>query len=132
MQVTLAGPTSLSSYHVLQLQMASCVRSPVWNHFTISVADESKAICNHCEAILSQGGKSPKTYGTSNLLKHLRTHHEAIFSDFQAADTNEASQVSGNNKSGRTQKTLDGFIQHVTPFAINHLMSRTSLDMLLK
>ena len=54
----------------------------------------------------------------------MRTHHEGIFSEVQAADTNEASQVSGNKKSGRTQQTLDGFIQNVTPFAINHPMSR--------
>ena len=42
----------------------SGMRSAVWNHFTVSVVDESKAICNHCKSLLSRGGKNPKTYGT--------------------------------------------------------------------
>jgi len=105
--------------------MASCLRSPVWNHFTISVADESKAICNNCKTTLSRGGKNPKTYGTSNLLKHLRTHHKAIFSELQTAEeTQECWQVSGKEKSLSTQQlTLDGFVQNVTPYRFNHPVS---------
>ena len=64
------------------------------------MADESKAICNHCKTTLSRGGKNPKTYRTSNLLKHLRAHHKTIFSELQAADeTEEHGQVSGKEKS---------------------------------
>ena len=88
------------------------------------MADESKAICNHCKTTLSRGGKNPETYGTSNLLKHLRTHHKTIFSELQTADeTEERGQVSGKEKSLGTQQTLDGFVQNVTPFGFNHPMS---------
>ena len=90
--------------------------------FYCSVADESKAICNHCKSLLSRGGKNPKTYGTTNLLKHLRLNHEAEYSALQAAE--EATQAKGKGKSVGVQQNLDGFVQKVTPFGFNHPMAR--------
>jgi len=61
-----------------------------------------------------------------HLLKHLCTHHKAIFSELQTAEeTQECSQVSGKEKSVCTQQlTLDGFVQNVTPYGFNHPVSR--------
>ena len=90
----------------------SGMRSVVWNHFTVSIADESKTICNHCKSLLSRGGKNPKTYGTTNLLKHLRLNHEAEYSTLQAEE--EATQTKGKDKFVGVQQKLDGFVQKVT------------------
>ena len=88
------------------------------------MADESNVICNHCKCTLSHRGKNPKTYRTSNLLKLLHTHYNAIFSGLQTAGETEGStQVSGKRKSLGTQQTLDGFIQNVAPFGFNQPVS---------
>ena len=70
--------------------MASRPRSLVWNHFTISVTDDSRAIFNHCNESALCGGRNPKTYGTTNLLKHLGFNHKSDYSTLQAE---EAAQV---------------------------------------
>ena len=46
-------------------------KSKVWRFFTISTADEHKAICNLCTAEVSWGGSRAKTYMyTANPLVH--------------------------------------------------------------
>ena len=42
------------------------MRSLIWNHFTINVNDEAKAVCNYCKMTISRGGKNPKMFGTTN------------------------------------------------------------------
>ena len=73
----------------------------------------------HCNESVSRGGRSPKTYGTINLLKHLRCNHK---SDFSALQEEEAAQVKekGKTSASGTQATLDDYVQLVTPLAFNH------------
>ena len=67
--------------------MVSCMRSVIWNHFTISVNDESKAICDYCKVSISRRGKNLKTFGTTNLLiKNLRLNHTLEYSSLEAAE----------------------------------------------
>ena len=83
--------------------------------------------------ILSCGDKTPKTYGTFNLLKHLHTHHKAIFSELQTAEeTEERVQASGKEKFLGTQQTLDGFVKCITPFGLTTQCHLRLLNMLLK
>ena len=95
--------------------------SAVWNHFTVSIADENKAICNHCKSLMLQGGKNLKTYGMTNLLKYLRLKHEAEYSALQAAK--EVTQTKSKGKSVGVQQILNGFVQKVIPFGFNHPMA---------
>ena len=57
--------------------MATVTRkqSAVWNYFSISVDYEIKAICMECQEKVAHGGAKTKSFSTSNMRKHLRTHH---------------------------------------------------------
>ena len=46
--------------------------SPIWDYF--KVAEDSKyAICNSCGESISRGGKSTKTFNTTNLVYHMKS-----------------------------------------------------------
>ena len=76
------------------------MRSLIWEHFTVSVNDDSKAICNYCNALISRGGKNPKIFGTTNLLKHLRLNHTSKYSSLEAAE--KAREIENKDKSDKT------------------------------
>lgn len=54
---------------------ARCDGSIVWKFYTIDSSDSSKAICKQCGVSVSRGGKSAKSFTTSNLKKHLQSKH---------------------------------------------------------
>ena len=99
--------------------MASRFRSPVWDHFTISISDDTRVVCNHCNSSVSRGGKDTKTFGTSNLIKHLRlshpTEHDAV--QQKATASKDKEKLCEQTKS---MVTLDNFVQKVTPFGFNN------------
>jgi len=66
-------------------------------------------------------GRNPKTYGTTNLLKHFRCNHK---SDYSALQAEEAAQVKEKTSASGTQATLDGYVQQVTPLSFNHPIAR--------
>lgn len=51
-------------------------KSDVWQYFTVSTANPTKAICYFCKCSISRGGKDSRTFTTSNLHKHLNTYHQ--------------------------------------------------------
>ncbi|KAK0142029.1 Zinc finger BED domain-containing protein 4 [Merluccius polli] len=59
--------------------------SAVWAHFQIVDHDNSKADCKLCSARVSRGGKESTSFNTSNLIKHLKTHHSAEYTQFANA-----------------------------------------------
>ena len=65
------------------------MQSLMSNHFTFSVNDDSKAICNYCKVLISRGGKNLKTFGTTNLLKCLRMNHMSKYSSLEAVEKSE-------------------------------------------
>ena len=48
-------------------------KSVVWEHFTVSEEDKSKAICTHCPKHNNKFAYN--NYGTKNLLTHLNSQH---------------------------------------------------------
>lgn len=98
-------------------------RSLIWEHFTVSVNDDKKVICNYCKVSISRGGKNPKTFGTTNLLKHLRLNHASEYASLEAS---ERAREMGNKDKGSSGvvQTLDDYVQKVTPFGINHPTAR--------
>lgn len=46
-----------------------------WKYFDVNPKNKNTSICKLCEAIISRGGKSSKTFTTSNMLNHLRKIH---------------------------------------------------------
>ena len=104
-------------------KMASRMQSLISNHFTFSVNDDSKAICNYCKVLISRGGKNLKIFGTTNLLKCLRLNHMARYSSLEAAE--KAREMENKDKTGSgTVKVLDDYVLKVTPFGSNHPTAR--------
>ena len=106
--------------------MVSRMCSLIWNHFTISVNDDSKAICNYCNVLISRGGKNSRTFGTMNLLKHLRLNHTSKYCSLGA--TEKAREIENKDKTDSTSgivKTLNDYIQNLkTTFDIIHPTAR--------
>ena len=49
-------------------------RSSIWEYF--KVGEDSKfAICNLCHASISRGGKTTKTFNTTDFVQHLNVVH---------------------------------------------------------
>ena len=48
-------------------------RSPIWQFFTAGESDHQVS-CNICNASVSTGGQSVKSFTTINLVGHLRNH----------------------------------------------------------
>ena len=103
--------------------MVSGMQSLISDHFTFSVNDDSKAICNYCKVLISRGGKNLKTFGTTNLLKCLRLNHTSKYSSLEA--TEKAREMENKDKTGSgTVKALDDYVLKLTPFGSNHPTAR--------
>ena len=50
--------------------------SYVWTFFEVNKNDKSTADCLVYHDKISRGGKTSQTFGTSNLIKHLKNHPE--------------------------------------------------------
>ena len=105
--------------------MASRYRSPVWDHFTISLSDDTKVVCNHCNSTFSRGGKEAKTFGTSNMFKHLRLQHPKEHDEVQAANKEKEKKEKLREQGISNSKvTLDTFVQKITPLGFNHPIAK--------
>ena len=105
------------------IKMAGRMRSLIWEHFTVSVNDDKKAVCKYCNVSVSRGGKNPKTFGTTNLFKHLCLNHASEYTRLEASE--KAREVENKDKaSGGVVQTLDDYVQKVTPFGLNHPTAR--------
>lgn len=57
-------------------------KSPIRNFFSIG-EDSRYARCNECQASISRGGRTTKTFNTTNLVHHLQTKHGKLYTEFQ-------------------------------------------------
>ncbi len=57
--------------------------SAVWMYFSISEKDPQTAICKTCNAKISRGGASAKTFSTSGLIYHLKSKHSDRFAEYE-------------------------------------------------
>src|SRR4029434_2566975 len=62
-------------------QFRCAALTAIWAHFKINDDDRSKAQCKICTATVSRGGKESTLFNTSNLIKHLKTHHSAKYTE---------------------------------------------------
>ncbi|XP_038157148.1 zinc finger BED domain-containing protein 4-like [Cyprinodon tularosa] len=56
--------------------------SAIWKYFQVNEDDKSKAVSKICKSKFSRGGTNPNSYNTSNLIKHLKTQHDAEYKEF--------------------------------------------------
>ncbi len=57
--------------------------SAVWTYFSISEKDPRTAICKTCNAEMSRGGASAKTFSTSGLMYHLKSKHSDRYAEYE-------------------------------------------------
>ena len=55
-------------------------RSPIWDYFKVG-EDTKFGICNACGQSISHGGKTTKTFNTTNLVYHIRGMHAELHSE---------------------------------------------------
>ena len=68
-------------YCCLLLSVAmSKQRSPVWDYFKVG-EDSKYSICNSCDESISHGGKTTKTFNTTNLVYHTKSTHTDLHSE---------------------------------------------------
>ena len=102
-------------------------KSCIWNFYSICAIDESKAICATCREKISRGGKSAKTYTTTNLKKHLHSHHQAQFKEFEQqeeAKTGEEANKQSRSRPSRRQVSLEFVVDKHQPFGFDHPKAR--------
>ena len=95
--------------------------SLVWHHFNVSPSDESIAVCKHCQASISRGGTTSKTFSTTNLMRHLNKKHRdellttAAENDAVSVDKPPTSSAGCQAK----QATLQSFMEKKKLYDIN-------------
>lgn len=57
--------------------------SLVWKYFQVSEHDSAFAICNECKGKIRRGGENRSSFNTSNLVSHLKCHHDALWKKYQ-------------------------------------------------
>ncbi len=57
--------------------------SAVWTYFSISEKDPWTAICKTCNAEISRGGASAKTFSMSGLIYHLKSKHSDRYAKYE-------------------------------------------------
>ena len=62
----------------------SRVKAPIWDYFKIVAADEKYCICSVCSERVSRGGKTVKTFNTSNMIDHVRKKHPNDYKDYES------------------------------------------------
>ena len=62
----------------------SRVKAAIWNYFEIFADDERFCICNLCSERVSRGGKTAKTFNTTNLIEHIRKKHPNDYKDYES------------------------------------------------
>ena len=92
--------------------------SPIWNYFTVG-EDSKYANCNICKEPVSRGGKTTKTYCTTNLVGHLKKHSEQ-YSDYEkAVAAGDTEKDKGKKKASPRQLTLQEANDRVRIWDIN-------------
>ena len=62
----------------------SHVKAPIWDYFKIVADDEKYCICSVCSERVSRGGKTAKTFSTSNMIDHIRKKHLNDYKDYES------------------------------------------------
>ena len=98
-------------------------KSCIWNFYLICAIDELKAFCATYGEKISRGGKSAKTCTTTNLKKHLHSHHQLQFKELEqqeeAKTGEEANKQSGSRLSFQ-QVSLEFVVDKHQPFGFDH------------
>uniref|UniRef100_A0A1X7UC61 BED-type domain-containing protein n=1 Tax=Amphimedon queenslandica TaxID=400682 RepID=A0A1X7UC61_AMPQE len=77
-------------------------KSAIWAFYSVSPNDSSKAVCHTCKEQVSRGGKTSRSFNTTNLRKHLEIHPDK-YKEFCTVEEESAKEKS----IGKRQLTLE-------------------------
>ena len=102
--------------------------SPIWDYFTIAV-DDKFAKCAACELQVSRGGKTSKTYGTTNMSVHLKGKHPELYTEFEkkAEELKEAKKArdkSADSRASHRQLSLMQCEDRIRHWSINDVRAQ--------
>ena len=83
----------------------------------MNAADESKACCKVCEESVSRGGRSTKSYNTSNLRKHVMMKHPEQYMALQKVEKKQSHTKAEGSK---MQPTIAQVLESGKPYAFDH------------
>ena len=99
------------------------VKAVIWNYFLVSERNENFSVCQLCNENVSRGGKTVKTFNTSNMIDHLRKKHPVDFRDYEEKkklqELKQAKQSMEQGKNIKKQLTLTETEARVQPWEIN-------------
>ena len=95
------------------------IKAVIWSYFVVSERNERFAVCQLCNENVSRGGKTMKTFGTSNLIDHLRKKHPTDFRDYEEKKKVQELTVKQPKEYGKKQLTLTETEARVQPWDIN-------------
>ena len=95
------------------------IKAIIWSYFVVSERNERFAVCQICNENVSQGGKTIKTFGTSNLIDHLRKKHPTDFRDYEEKKKVQELTAKQSKEHGKKQLTLTETEARVQPWDIN-------------
>ena len=102
--------------------------SPIWDYFTIA-DDDKLAKCTACELQISRGGKTAKTFGTTNMSVHLRAKHPELYKEFEKKvealkEAKKALEKSGESRASQRQLSLMQCEDRIRHWGINDVRAQ--------
>lgn len=105
-------------------------RPPIWKFF-MATEDTRLGNCNVCGENVSRGGKTTKTYNTTNSVYHLKSKHHDKFREYsklmEATCTKEAPSTTGKETTLSKQLTLVESTERSHKLIIPHRLSVSAI-----
>ena len=82
------------------------INAVIWNYFIVSERNEWFAVCQLCQENVLQGGKTIKTFSSSNLIDHLKKH-PVDFKDYEEKKKVQEITTKQSKEHGKKQLMLE-------------------------
>ena len=83
------------------------IKAVIWNYFVVSKRNERFAVCQLCQGSVSRGGKMMKTFGTSNLIEHLKKKYPVDSQNYEEKKKVQELIAKQSKEHGKKQLALE-------------------------
>ena len=94
--------------------------SPVWQYYKVSEKDNTFAVCNVCSKVVPRGGTHPRSFNTTNLIRHLKACHIKEFEEFTklaSAKADKDNERATSSQTPLTQLTVTETLNRHQPYS---------------
>ena len=118
------GVVYLASLFCASMAQLRTTKSPIWAHFGICDDDKSKALCKICGERIPRGGKSPKSFNTTNLRRHLHHHPEEnmklVVAENAEKERQQAQYLAHSSMASTCQTTVAQCFERQKPYNMDN------------